>query len=165
MKNLIEYQNSGIWFNEKTPEAVMRIISGLYHSPNREERRIRIFYGDQETGRSWNEENDVMGFIGRSTGEKKIPLLIHSTRSHGGPAILTDCIIGIILISTKMWLYKHEKFHTGNWRIAYNYETIESLLPKSASVYCDGTNVANFNKYPVKAEKYVQFMEGKRFSK
>lgn len=43
----------------------------------------------------WNEQFDVTGYVGRSTGPIKVPLLIHNRRSLGGPAILDHCIIGV----------------------------------------------------------------------
>jgi hypothetical protein len=68
------------------------VIAWLETSRTRHQ-RIRIFYG--KDGKCWNEENDVIGHVGRSAGTKKIPILIHSSRSMGGPAILTDCIVRI----------------------------------------------------------------------
>ena len=55
--------------------------------------RVRIFYGNDS--KVWNESYDVLGTIGRSTGDSKIALLIHNKNSLGGGGILTDCIIGI----------------------------------------------------------------------
>lgn len=55
--------------------------------------RIRIFYG--KDGKCWNEENNTIGTIGRSTGANKIPLLIHNSRSLGGDSMLCDCIVRI----------------------------------------------------------------------
>lgn len=54
---------------------------------------VRIFYG--KDGKIWNEEHDVLGRIGRSTGIKKVPLLLENKKSEGGCAILLDCIVGL----------------------------------------------------------------------
>ncbi len=56
---------------------------------------IRVFYGDRETGNVWPETNDVTGYISRSTGPVKIPILKKSTTSDGGGAILDHCIMKI----------------------------------------------------------------------
>jgi hypothetical protein len=40
------------------------------------QRKIRLFYGDTQTGQSWFDEHDVVGRIGRSTGSIKVPLLV-----------------------------------------------------------------------------------------
>ena len=79
--------------------------------------RVRIFYGDIKTGRSWLDENDTDGYVGRSTGTVKIPLLIHNSRSMGGGAILDHCIIRIIDTKTHRVLYTNPKFHTSKLTI------------------------------------------------
>ena len=75
--NSFEYVNyDGTWFtygkniqNEgwkyKENEKLWKVLSSLVHSG----RRVRIWYGDTETGRSWNEEYEVTGTIGRSNGK------------------------------------------------------------------------------------------------
>jgi len=57
--------------------------------------RIVIDYGNVETKESWNEVNDISGYIGRSTGSVKIPLLVYNNRSIGGSGILSHCILSI----------------------------------------------------------------------
>lgn len=71
--------------------------------------RIILDYGDIKTGRSWGDRYDITGYVGRSTGYSKIPLLIHNTRSMGGGGILTHCIIGIKTSKGKIPLYKWNK--------------------------------------------------------
>ena len=88
--------------NSKVIEAIDNVINtGI---------RIRFWYGDDETGCSWVEENDTIGTIGRSTGDYKIPLLIKNKRSLGGGAILTHCIVKLVDISNNKVLYVHPKF-------------------------------------------------------
>jgi hypothetical protein len=57
--------------------------------------RLRLFLGDPETGRDWGEEYDVIGYIGRSGGHIKIPLLLpNATSVYGGASRsshLADC--------------------------------------------------------------------------
>lgn len=79
----------GFYFDEKTDGNVIKEILKAYNGKY----RIRIWYGDEK--KSWNEENDIIGNIGRSTGEIKIPLLIKSSRSYGGIGILDSCIVRI----------------------------------------------------------------------
>lgn len=73
--------------------------------------RIEIDYGDIKTGKSWGEENDTIGYVGRSTGENKIPLLIKNNRSLGGGSLLDHCIIKIKFSNKKKGdiLYKLKK--------------------------------------------------------
>lgn len=67
-------------------------------------------YGDTATGRQWVEEHDIFGYIGRSTGTNKVPLLIPKATSIGGGHILDHCIIKIRESKGKMVLYQHPKF-------------------------------------------------------
>ena len=60
--------------------------------------RVKLHYGDRETGKDWNEENYVTGTIGLSKGtDAYYPLLIDNKRSMGGGHILDHCIIKIKL--------------------------------------------------------------------
>ena len=96
--------DSGTCYNSGTN---IRVIERLENA-KRLSTRIRVWYG--ENGKSWNEENDICGTIGRSTGSIKIPLLISKSTSFGGGALLTDRIIKIVDTKTKNVLYQHENF-------------------------------------------------------
>lgn len=72
--------------------------------------RIIVDYGDIETGKSWGETCDIAGYIGRSTGLNKIPLLIYNSRSMGGGGILDNCIIKITTSKGKAVLYQHPNY-------------------------------------------------------
>jgi hypothetical protein len=144
-------------FHESTPTEIKELLTRL----NASRRRVRIWYGDTKTGRSWNEENSVTGEIGRSMGPAKIPLLIANRRSYGGGALLDHCIIRIDDINSRYILYIHPHFYTNLHRIgAHVYETKRT----------DGINtntptlIASF-KDETKAKKFIEFMEGKRYAK
>ena len=68
--------------------------------------RVVLDYGDTKTGSSWNERYDITGRVGRSSGQIKVPILLHNKRSHGGGSILTHCIIGIKRSKGKDTLYR-----------------------------------------------------------
>jgi hypothetical protein len=142
-------------FNKETNEEVKKIITQLCSEFPR--RRIRIWYGDTKTGRAWNDEHDIMGYIGRSTGNTesdKIPLLVANKRSLGGGGLLDHCIIRIDDIKAKKTLYKHEKFH-----ITLYADTFEVRdLNKNDTLY------ASF-KTSDKARKFIEFMKGERYAK
>lgn len=99
MKN--EKVVNGITFNNETPNELCVIISNLIGN----NKRYRFDYGDTETKKSWNQVYDIDGYIGRSTGTTKIPLLIHNKRSIGGGQILTNRILSITEIKTKKIIY------------------------------------------------------------
>jgi len=119
------------------------------------ETRIRVFYGDQETGRCWMEENDTMGIVGRSSGSIKIPLLIKTHRSCGGGAILTHRIVKIQI--GRCVMYQHPDYHQPEMRVA-------GQANHSWDVLCDGGVHANFKSLQ-QAERYMAFMRGERNSK
>ena len=79
--------------------------------------RVRIWYGDKETGRSWNEEYDTTGRIGRTTGNIKIPILVKTSRSWGGGAVLVGSIIRIDDIEDKRTLWKVPNFHVEDMKV------------------------------------------------
>ena len=148
----------GLFYDIRTPVAVCKILSRsneLYrarlNSP-----RLRLWYGDTETGRCWMEENNITGYIGRSTGLIKIPLLIPNSRSIGGGVILDHCIIRITAQNPHVnridCLYSHPNFH------------IPTITIESASVLFDGEIYANF-KTAKQAYRYAAFMAGERMGR
>lgn len=96
----------GTSFHKDTPMAVCQILNDAMKNRSQ---KIRIFYGDTETGRDWNEAYDIFGYIGRSMGPVKIPLMIYSHRSGGGPGILDHCIVRITI--DKRNVYRHPKYY------------------------------------------------------
>ena len=104
------YQVSdGTYYHKDTPKEVISILEKCRRS--KKSYRLLLDYGDTETGRSWEEEYDIQGYIGRSTGPVKIPILIHKSRSLGGGGILDYRIIKISLAKGKTVLYQHSKYH------------------------------------------------------
>ena len=97
-------QNGGFFFNNNTPIKVMEILNDAY----RNGKRVRVFYGDRETGEDWCEVYDTIGYVGKSTGIRPIPLLIKTTRSSGGGAILADSIVKITI--DKKVVYQQDNY-------------------------------------------------------
>ena len=98
---------NGTSFHAETPSEVCNSLNDAISS--RRSKRSRIYLGDRETGKDWNEFYDNIGYVGRSTGLIKIPLMIHNTRSTGGGAILDHCIVKITV--DKKTVYQHPKYH------------------------------------------------------
>jgi hypothetical protein len=146
---------NGTAYKSSTPEDV---INWLETSRERRQ-RIRIFYGDTTTGRDWKEEHDVSGYIGRSTGNIKIPLMIHNRRSMGGAAILEHCIVRITTKDTYgkiKTVYQHPNYHIGQITVE------ESDNPEyKFNVLFDSEIHARF-KNREKAERYMSFIKGDR---
>ena len=128
--------------------------------------RVRVWLGDIRTGRSWNEEYDVTGYIGRSGGNYKIPLLVHNKRSYGGGALLVDAIIRIDDIKTKRTLWKVDNFHVEPMliRTEENNEYPYMVMQKKDGRSDYDFNIANFKNHD-SAERWIDFMEGRRYNK
>ena len=147
--NIINYQIiNGTAYHEETCQEVINILEDARHNRS----RIRVFFGDTITGEDWKEENDIMGYIGRSTGSIKIPLLVNNSSSRGGVALLDHCIVKITV--DKMTIYQHENYYLGEL-------TIEKSNNYPCSVFVDGKEQANFTTQE-KAENYIKFLKGER---
>ncbi len=99
----------GTAFTKGTSSKVIDILSRFMHK----DIRLKLSYGDKVTGRDWDERHDITGYIGRSTGQYKIPLLLNNKTSSGGGGILTENIVRIEYANKKLGglLYKHPKYH------------------------------------------------------
>lgn len=143
----MEYQTvEGTSYHKETSEEVIAVLNSAIVKRN----RLRFWYG--KDGQSWDEENDVCGYIGRSTGNNKIPLLIHSRRSYGGGALLDNCIVKIVDTKTKRTLYIHPQFKQGNF------------IVNGSSVLRNNETYANC-KNELSAKRLADFMNGFRFNK
>lgn len=100
---------SGTYYSNETPDEVIRVLESLRGTSQ----RVKIYLGDRETGRDWMEEDGKIGKIGRSTGPIKIPILLRMFNSHGGGAILEDCIVKIVTspVSSARVLYQHPRYY------------------------------------------------------
>ncbi|MCG7871034.1 MAG: hypothetical protein JAZ11_02900 [Candidatus Thiodiazotropha lotti] len=97
----------GTWFNPKTPIPVCEVLDRIREQGE----KVRLFYGNAETGLDWNEEQNVIGRIGRSMGLLKVPLLLDDEEGIGGTAILDHCLVRIIRIEDGKELYRHSSYH------------------------------------------------------
>ena len=144
--------NSKTWFSPRTPLKVQKILEQARVN----NQRLRIFLGDPDTGVCWLEEHDVVGYIGRSMGTMRIPLLIHNQRSHGGGAILTDCIVRILDSNCKE-LWRHVYYQVPDLKVAS-----DSTFPKYPwQTFNQGGTIARFATQE-KANHWVSFMQGTR---
>jgi hypothetical protein len=146
---------NGTAYKIDTPEKVVSILENARNNRT----RIRVFYGDSETGKDWMEEHDVIGYIGRSTGRIKIPLLIPNGRSSGGGGILDDCIVKIT--QNKEVVYQHYNYNIGDFRI--KQITDDNLIKQGYThSVLDNENAGGYFKSEAKANNYKFFMQGLR---
>ena len=99
---------NGTYFDARTPIEVVEVLEKARLNRT----RLHISLGD-ETGRDWLEEFECFGFIGRSMGPTKVPLILPLRRSIGGGAILDHCIVRIRHSAGGKVLWQHPNYHHG----------------------------------------------------
>jgi hypothetical protein len=141
-------------------EALMKLICNYSKNPW----RVRIWYGNPVTGEAWNEEYDVTGHIGVTTGKISIPILVHNKRSWGGGAILVGSIIRIDDIEDHKTIWKVDNFHVNKMTVVHKPELIDFPYQVYQEKNGSKEHIASFQTED-KAERYIAFMNGKRYSK
>lgn len=123
--------------------------------------RVRIWYGDLETGRSWHDENYVTGYLGRSTGSQPVFLLLARRTSSGGPPILESCIVRIDVDGETR--FAHPTFWGGYWTVG---RTLDARVSRDFpwEVRVDNAPHARF-KTEKKAARFFDFMTCRRATK
>lgn len=96
----------GLYFDDAADDEVIKAI--YIAQMNRD--KVKIYWGDTETGIPWAEEHDTIGKIGKSTGTKPIALLVPAN-SYGGQYISGKNILAIVTYPDRKYtLYKHPSF-------------------------------------------------------
>ena len=119
-----EYKTiNGTSYDARTPDEVVAILENARQNRT----RLHVSLGETEgpeAGNDWLEENMVHGFIGRSTGTIKIPLLVHNRRSLGGPGLLDYCIVWIRASAGGRVLWQHPDYYHGRLEIRQKAEPV-----------------------------------------
>lgn len=149
-----EYQVvNGTYYHASTPIELINVLEKARMSRT----RLHISLGDIATGRDWLEEFDCFGFIGRSMGPIKVPLLLPLSRSIGGSAILDHCIVRIRHSSGGRILWQHPSYHHGKIEVRQKEQpvTLDDGRTLLVDVWRDGQVQACFESV-AKAMRYVQ---------
>lgn len=153
---LTQEEHQGAWYNIGTPSGVINALTLSRHCGA----RVRLFYGDPDTGEAWPGENDVCGYVRWSAGIRPCPLLVPTVRSVGGSAILTKNVVAV-MTSPGHSLYAHPRFNTGSWHACEAERRTDDLRWE---VLHNGSVHARF-KTRQQAQRYRLFMAGLRMAK
>lgn len=154
MDNIYKILN-GTYYNSTTPDNVIKELE----KARKGNYRIRIWYGDTKTGKDWLEINDIIGYVGRTTGPIKVPILLKKNNSTGGTAILDHCIIKITV--DKKIVYQNPNYYLPKMEIKELPDRIIEASGLKYGVYAQGLNIAN-KKTKKEAENEILFHKGLR---
>ena len=141
-----------------TPDEVVRVLE----SARKSRTRLHISLGETDNsrgklGRDWLEEFDTHGYVARSMGPVKVPLLLANRRSIGGGAILDHGIVRIRQSAGGRVLYQHPNYHHGHLEIRQKAEpvTLTDGRVLTVDVLRDGELHASFVDI-AQARRWVQ---------
>jgi len=81
-----------IAYHKETSQGVINALE----TARKKRERVKVYLGDTDTGKCWNEEHDIFGYIGLSKGHKAyFPILVAKANSYGGGSLLDHCIVKI----------------------------------------------------------------------
>lgn len=145
-------QVNGTSYDERTSPEVIKVLEAARQNRT----RLHVSFGDVTTGLDWLDEFSSHGYIGRSMGPTKIPLLIANRRSTGGPGLLDHCIVRIRTSSGGRLLHRHPKYHHGSLEIRLKAEPLrlDDGRVLTVDVLRDGTLHAAFENME-KARRWV----------
>jgi len=146
---------NGTSYDARTPNEVVAILENA--RLNRTRLHVSLGHTDgPKAGLDWLEEWDVCGYVGRSMGPVKVPLLVANRRSLGGGAILDHCIVRIRASVGGRVLYQHPTYHHGSLEIRRKTDPIDlpDGRPLTVDVLRDGEIHASFESFE-KARRWV----------
>lgn len=88
LREYLQDTDSGIFYRQGTPAEVIKAISSAYNKGF----RVRISHGDLASGA---ESYMEIGYIGKTGGFVKAPILLANCRSTGGVEIVTEDVIRV----------------------------------------------------------------------
>jgi hypothetical protein len=142
-------------YDPNTPGELVTILERVRLSRT----RIRLFYGDAQTGRDWNEENDVEGYLARTSGPIHCPILLKTNSSTGGGIILSASIVKLAATATKRTLWQHPAYHTLSFTISETPRSSPYSRDWPVEVLREGQAWARFRNH-AKARRFIRRITG-----
>lgn len=99
--------DEGTYYHVGTPDSLVHILEKARTSQT----KLKIYLGDTATGRDWMEESDKTGFISRSNGPIKIPILMKYLGAPGGTDLMPENILKLSVVSLGTILYQNKLYH------------------------------------------------------
>lgn len=97
------------WYHDDTAITVVDILEACRKSKT----RIKFRYGyttGPDAGQDWGDSANMCGYVSRSCGQYKVPIVLYNKRTDGGPSILDHCIIKIQTSRGGKVLYQHPSY-------------------------------------------------------
>lgn len=127
--------------------------------------RVRIFYGDFVTGKDWGDDYGTTGYLYSIRNGEAIGIF-YNRRSNYGKNVNSKNVVKLMIGGRVCW--QHPNYHLPKYTIKNPPYKIGKVIMADEGythgVYADGQNVANFKSLK-KAERFVDFMTGKRMTK
>ena len=139
-------------YHADTPDIVAEIIDNARIAGQ----KIRLWYGSG--GHTWPEEYDTVGYIGRSTGPIKVPLLLSRKTSIDGSTIIDHCICRIDVKNEKnqiITIYRDPKIMQYHYQVRGRGLEVWNIERNERYAICDT---------PQQAQRLTAFLNGNRWT-
>lgn len=167
---------SGTYYPEGTPRPIVEALEAARVSG----KRVRVFMGDTERprfrevhhrdpipGADWLDENGVSGYVGRTTGAVKSPILLPTRSSMGGGIIGADAIVRLLVDGREV--YRHPGYAAPRILIEHEGMTTPGGAPYPSApwaAYVNGGKEPHARfKTEAAAIRWAAFMRGERMTK
>jgi hypothetical protein len=144
------------WFEPGTPPGVCNALDTARIRGN----RVRLWSGGPVTGEAWWETDNVIGYIGRTSGPLRQPTLIKSRYGTKGERLSTLCVVRIMDTKTRKELYRHPHYHMREFVLSK-----DSYHPHAPFIICSkqGETLTRFEDKSAR-QRWIEFMNGDRFT-
>lgn len=151
------------YFQPGTPKKVARVLEELRDTDT----VVRIIQGDPETGKSWLDECDVVGYVRRTSGTMKSLMLVeplddgygHVSSARGGSIIGAERVLRIIDCDTMRDLYRAANYKAPRLTIGSSSERAAAIGYTVGVLDEDGQVIACFEDDDG-AYEHIAFLRG-----